>query len=115
MFWPRVLAIQLMMGREDPVALPPGLERHTTLSKRSRREAEEEGTPRVQRTRLMPSSRAVRSAVRSRPGGDHNPILGDLMRDRIVPPADGCRALKRGGSPREVLRYIEQAERLLRR
>jgi len=95
-------------------SLPRGLERYATLSKSSRREAEAEGTPRVQRTR-PPSSRAVRSAVRSRPGGDHNPILGDLMRDRIVPPTDGCRALKRGGSPREVLRYIEQAERLLRR
>ena len=32
------------------------------------------------------------------------------MRDRTVPPTHGCRALKRGGSPREVLRYIEQAE-----
>ena len=63
----------------------------------------------------MASSRAVRSALRSRPGGDDNPILGDLMRDRIVPPTDRGRALKTGGSPREVLRYIEQAERLLRR
>ena len=115
MFWPFVLAVLLMMGREDPVLLPRGFERYTTPSKSSRREAEAEGTPRVQRTRLMPSSRAVRSAVRSRPGGDHNPILGDLMRDRIVPPADGCRALKSGGSPREVLRYIEQAERFLPR
>jgi hypothetical protein len=67
------------------------------------------------RSRLIPSSRAVRSAARSRPGDDHNPILGDLMRDRIVPPTDGGAALKSGGSPREVLRYIEQAERLLRR
>ena len=99
----------------DRTSLLRGLEKDATLSKSSRREAEAEGTPRVQRTRLMPSGRAVRSAVRSRPGGDHNPILGDLMRDRIVPPTDGCRALKRGGSPREVLRYIEQAERLLRR
>ena len=63
----------------------------------------------------MPSSRAVRSALRTPPGGDHNPILGDLMRDRIVPPTDRGRALKSGGSPREVLRYIEQAESLLRR
>ena len=63
----------------------------------------------------MPSSRAVRSALRRRPGGHHNPILGDLMRDRIVPPAYGGCALKSGGSPRDVLRYIEQAERLLGR
>jgi hypothetical protein len=37
------------------------------------------------------------------------------MRDRIVPPTHRGRALKSGGSPREVLRYIEQAERLLRK
>ena len=31
------------------------------------------------------SSRAVRSAVRADQVSDHDPILGDLMRDRIVP------------------------------
>jgi hypothetical protein len=62
----------------------------------------------------MANSRAVRSALRGRPGDGHNPLLGDLMRDRIAPRTDRGRALKSGGSPREVLRYIEQAERLLR-
>ena len=88
-----------MMGREDPVLLSRGFGRYTTPSKGGRREADEKGAPRVQRSRLMPSSRAVRSAVRSRPGGDHNPILGDLMRDRIVPPTDRGRALKSGRQP----------------
>lgn len=104
-----------MMRREDPSLLPRSFGRYATPSKGGRRKAEEEGTPRVQRSGLMPSGRAVRSAVRSRPGDDHNPILGDLMRDRTVPPTDGGGALKSCGSPREVLRYIGQAERLLRR
>jgi hypothetical protein len=112
---PLVLAVLVMKGREDPVLQSRGTGRYTTPIKSGRRKAEVEGTPRVQRNGVMPSSRAVRSAVRSRPGDDHNPILGDLMRDRIVPPTDGGCALKGGGSPREVLRYIERAERLLRR
>jgi hypothetical protein len=40
-WWPLVLAVVQMMGREDPLLLPRGFERYTSPSKSSRREAEE--------------------------------------------------------------------------